>query len=190
MLYCQQVDLKIHHPWDQTKKLVKNLVALEPRTQSQAMYGDSTHFELGNIGVLSKHNLSESWYRVASPLVNKTMPWLEQMLDTFSSLNPDDSAISYMLGNGGEHVDWPHMQTALNFVFDNTDSNAYTWVKNSDHIETYPSIVNTAWILDTQKPHGITNSGERWALSIHFNRDYAEVKEWFDKHPQLIFGKT
>lgn len=189
MKYCQQVDLKIEHDWGQTKKVSKNLIGLESRAETKSMYGNSEHLTIGNLGVLSKHEPSESWYRIASPVVNKTMPWLAKMLDLFAELKPDDGAISLMCGSGAEHIDLPHMQSALNFIFDNTDNNAYTWVEYDDHFEQYPSIINTAWILDTQKPHGITNTGERWALSIHFNTDYHIVKNWFEQHPQLIFGK-
>ncbi len=190
MLNCQQVDLRIHHSWDQTKKVSKKLINLESRSEIASMYGNSEHIKLGNMGVLSKHELSESWYRIASPIVNSTMPWLSDMLDAMSILKPDDGVISLMNGIGAEHIDLPHMQTALNFIFDNSDDTAYTWVKDHEHYEQYPSVINTAWILDTQKLHGIVNKGERWALSIHFNTDYAIVKDWFDKHPQLIFGKT
>ena len=190
MKYCQQVDLRIEHDWGQTKKVSNNLIALESRAETRSMYGNSEHLTIGNLGVLSKHEPSKSWYRIASPVVNKTMPWLANMLDLFSELKPDDGAISLMFGSGAAHVDMPHMQSALNFIFDNSDNNAYTWVEYDDHFEQYPSIINTAWILDTQKPHGIANSGERWTLSIHFNTDYHIVKSWFEQHPQLIFGKS
>lgn len=188
MQFCQQVDIKINHDWEHTKKIVRQMISLESCTSITEQYGNSDHYELGNIGILSKHRLSKSWYRLASPVVNKTIPWLESMLTAFADLNPDDGAISYMMGNGGEHVDWPHMQTALNFIFDNTDKNAHTWVKSDNYYEEYPSTINTAWILNTQQLHGIVNTGERWALSIHFNTDYADVKSWFEQHPKLSFG--
>jgi hypothetical protein len=118
------------------------------------------------------------------------MPWLSGMLDKMSELNPDDGAISYMIGEGAGHIDAPHMKAALNYIFYNTDKTACTWVLLDANKETYPSDVNTAWLLDTQQLHGISNTGERWALSIHFNAEYNLVKEWFDNHPNLIFGNT
>ena len=190
MIYCQQVDLTIHHDWNKTKHMASKILEMENKIPVTETYGSSDHYTLGSMGTISKHNLSKSWYRLASPVVNKTMPWLTEFLEMVKELRPDDGAISYMKGRGGEHIDWPHMQTALNFVFDNTDDGAFTWVKQDEHYETYPSIINTAWILDTQKLHGISNVGHRWALSIHFNTDYEIVKKWFNEHPGLVLGKN
>lgn len=189
MHYCQPVDLEILHSWDTTVKLVKNLISAESHAKFIETHGSSDHYSVGNIGTLSKHQLSTSWNRIASPVVNKTMPWLQDMLDKFSELKPDDGCISVLIGDGGAHVDDPEMKTALNFVFYNTDPDAYTWVGNNKE-ERYQSIINTAWLLDTQQPHGIINSGERWTLSIHFNTDYNIVKQWFDSNPKLVFGET
>lgn len=189
MLYCQQVDLKIHHNWDHTIALVTKMLELEAQTTESESFGESEHFNLGNLGTISKHKISKEWYRFASPIVNKTMPWLAELLDQLKELKPDEGCISCLVGDGSEHIDMPDMQSALNFIFYNSDPTATTWVKDSEHSESYPSDINTAWILDTQKPHGINNSGERWSLSIHFNTDYHIVKEWFNNNPKLEFGE-
>jgi hypothetical protein len=185
--YCHKVNLTINHDWTPTKTLVTKLLALEDSAIVES-YGDADHYLLGKLGTISKHKVSKQWLRLSSPVVNKSIPWLTTMLERMTELKPDDGAISFMTGNGGEHIDFPHLQTALNFIITNTDPAAYTWVKDDTHCETYPSNVNTAWLLNTQKLHGIQNSGERWSLSIHFNTDYFVVKEWFDKHPNLVFG--
>lgn len=188
-MYCQQVDLVIEQDWSRTKTVMNKLRELEIHA-IQSQHGLSTHYQLGSLGTLSKHNLSQSWYRVASATINQTMPWLAELLEQLQELLPDNGCISYMQGPGAEHVDDPNMKSALNFIFENSDTGAYTWVKHNEHYETYPSDINTAWILDTQKPHGIENTGERWSLSIHFNTEYDKVKQWFDNNPSLIFGKT
>lgn len=184
----QQVQLTINHDWTKTKSVVNNIISIDRTKLEQESYGQSEHYSLKSLGVLSVHSLSNCWYRVVGPVVNRTMPWLTELLDTMKELNPDDGAISYMIGNGGEHIDLPHMSTALNYIFDNTDALAYTWVNNVGK-ETYSSDIGTAWILNTQLPHGIVNNGNRWALSIHFDQDYNTVAEWFNRHPNLIFGK-
>ena len=188
-MYCQQVDLVIQQDWSRTKTVMNKLRELETRA-TQSQYGLSTHYDLGALGTISKHSPSQSWYRISSTVINQTMPWLAGMLAQMQELLPDEGCISVMFGPGAEHIDVPEMKTALNYIFDNSDPSAYTWVKHNEHYETYPSDINTAWILDTQKLHGIENTGERWSLSIHFNAEYDKVKQWFDNNPSLIFGKT
>jgi hypothetical protein len=142
------------------------------------------------MGIIIKHRPSKSWYRLASSVVNKTMPWHSEFLTLIKHLKPDEGTISYLSGSASQHVDFPHARTALNFVFDNTDPDAFTWVRTNEHFEVYPSAINTAWLLDTQQLHGVSNNGIRWSLCIHFETEYNVVKKWFDENPSLIFGKN
>lgn len=187
MMFCRSIDLTINHNWAPTLNAVKKLLDLEPNAHCYD-YGNAKHYDLKSLGTISKQVYSESWRRISSPVLKKSLPWLDDFLLTMAELKPDDGALSLMIGQGAGHVDWPHMQTALNYIIDNTDENAYTWVEDGDTRETYPSTVNTAWLLNTQKLHGIENKGIRWSLSIHFNQDYSVVSKWFDEHPNLIFG--
>jgi hypothetical protein len=187
--YCQKLDLTIQQDWNAIIDQTLRLLALEEKASSETV-GASDHYLLGQLGTISKHNPSKSWYRVASPVVNRSMPWLVDWLDSMSELKPDDSCISFLRGNGKEHIDVPEMKTALNFIIANTDSEAFTWIRDGEIYETYPSKVNTAWLIDTQKLHGIENVGERWSLSIHFNEEYEVVKSWFDNRPNLKYGNT
>jgi hypothetical protein len=182
--YCQKLDLKIEHDWNTTIAQTLRLLELEDRAAVETV-GASDHYVLGSLGTISKHNPSKSWYRLASPVINRSMPWLDAWLESMAELEPDDGCISFLRGNAQEHVDVPEMKTALNFIITNTDPDAVTWIQDGDDYETYPSEVNTAWLINTQKLHGIKNSGERWSLSIHFNADYATVKNWFDNHANL-----
>jgi hypothetical protein len=181
------VSLTINHNWEPTIKRVKNLLLFENQVDSYEN-GLSDHFDLNSLGSISKHRLSKSWHRVSGPAVNKTMPWLDDFLKSMSELNPDDGSISFLDGNAGGHVDLQQYPSALNYVFYNTDPEAHTWIRNGDNIEIYPSAIGSAWILDTQKEHGIKNSGIRYSLSIHFGANYQTVKQWFDKQTNLTFG--
>ena len=186
----KKVELTIVHDWQGTMNTAKKLLSIKLNSTSVTDFGNSKHYDLKSLGVISDHSLSPSWHRFSGPVINKTMPWLEKMLYMFKELNPDDGCISYMLGTGGEHVDIPEAKTSLNYIFYNSDSSAYTWsIDDGENKKSYPSDINTAWLLDTQKLHGITNTGERWALSIHFNCEYEKVSSWFNKYNNLIFGK-
>lgn len=182
----RQVNLTIDHNWAVTKQLVEKLLKLESHSSPEA-YGDSDHYSLNSLGTISRHKASKSWYRVAGHTVNHTMPWLARMLELMKELDPDDGCISKSVGNGARHVDFPQMRAAVNYIFDNTDENAYTNVI-SDHGEfRYPSVVNTSWILNTQIPHEIISNGIRWTLSIHFDADYEQVQQWFERNDNLVF---
>lgn len=183
----RQVPLQIEHDWSQTKSFIKKLMTLKD-SSVVSDYGNSSHYDFKALGTLSEHKLSPSWYRLAGPKVNKTMPWLNSFLESMKELEPDEGCISYMIGSGGEHVDLPHLKSALNYIFESSDSSAHTWLRHGDVVERYPSDLNTAWIINTQVPHGIQNSGERWALSIHFGVEYEKVVEWFSHHPQLFLN--
>jgi hypothetical protein len=183
----QQVPIIINHNWEHTKALARRLFELKEHGDASD-FGNSTHYDFAHLGTLSDHKLSKNWYRVAGPAISKTMPWLPELLDTMKELNPDDGAISYLNGDGAEHTDVPSNASALNYVIDSTDDTAYTWVKIGNNVFTYPSDKSSAWILNTQIPHGISNAGIRWTLSIHFDCEYNQLSDWFESRGQLIFG--
>jgi hypothetical protein len=186
-MYYSKVNLTINHDWARTKSMMKNLLALRNKVDPEE-YGSSDHYNLKSLGTVSDHRCSKEWNRVAGPSINGTMPWLQNMIKTFSPLNPDEGCISYLNGVGAGHIDLPENKTALNYIFDNSDELAYTWIEYDGDKQTYSSEVGSAWLLDTQQMHGIENAGERWTLSIHFNSDYSTVCAWFKEHPELVFG--
>jgi hypothetical protein len=182
-----QVSLTINHNWDTTLHVFDKLNELRGKHIDTIDDNGSWHYDLGALGVISDHKDSNNWKRIAGTAIQQTMPWLSTMLSLLSELNPDDGAISMLDGNGAPHIDKNSYPSALNFIFKNSDNNAYTWVSGSNGKESYPSLVNTAWIINTQYLHGIENLGKRYSLSIHFGAEYDKVKEWFNKHPKLEF---
>jgi hypothetical protein len=188
-MYCRPINLTINHNWDDTIKVMKKLLALKDHNLNVESYGNAQHYNLGSLGTISDHMLSANWNRLSGPVIDQTMPWLSNMLESMQHLTHDNGCISYIIGNGASHIDFPHMKTALNYVFKNTDSSAFTWVNDGTINETYPSNVGDAWLLNTQIPHGVTNSGERWTLSIHYDAEYDQVSKWFDSQTDLVFGK-
>ena len=179
----------IHHDWIQTIDRVKKLLPLTEHVKSER-HGNATHFLMKSLGTISEHWDSKSWYRVAGPSVEQTMPWIHDLLSCMAELQPDDSCISILDGAAESHIDLPEIPSALNYIFYTTDSEAHTWLKDGSVIETHPSTVGSAWIIDTQKEHGVVNNGIRYSLSIHFKADYQTIKQWFNSQTQssLTFG--
>jgi hypothetical protein len=190
--YFHRVPLTINHDWEPTIRAAKKMMAFEQYTDSTPYPPDagelgSAHFDLKSLGVLSKNYKSPNWYRIAGPLIVKTMPWLPTMISDLKDLGPDDGAISFLTGNAAEHVDQPKDLSALNYIFYNTDPEAHTYVKHDDYCDTYPSIVGETWILDATARHGILNAGERWNLSVHFSAPYSDLKAWFDRTGPMVY---
>lgn len=186
--YCQQVDLTIVQNWEPVKSTATKLFKLKNCSAAEP-FGASDHYDLGSLGLVSDHRYSDHWLRVAGPVINKTMPWINDLLFAMKDLTPDEGCISFLSGPGTAHIDLPYLKTALNYIFESQDENAVTWVDTPLGKEFYPSRVNTAWILDTQQQHGIDNKGDRWSLSIHFGAEYNLVRDWFMLNQPLIFGK-
>ena len=194
--YFQRVPLGINHNWEVTILAAKKMLSLEPHAKSIGTYppaaGEfgSEHFDLKSFGTISKNYKSPKWYRLAGPLISRSMePWLSSMLKEMQSLEPDEGAISFLPTDGSEHVDQAKDLSALNYIFYNTDPDAYTYVSKNGFYGIYPSEVGEAWILDATTSHGIKNIGERWTLSIHFAAPYQDLKSWFDQRSakQLMF---
>jgi hypothetical protein len=192
--YFQRVPLTINHDWELTVRAAKKMQEFEQHAKSSTYPPDagaegSAHYDLKSLGVLSKHYKSASWYRMAGPMLDRTMPFLKNMLLVMTELGPDGGAVSFLSGNGGEHVDQDKDLSAVNYIFYNTDPEAHTYVTHGNYYGTYPSVVGEAWILDSTVRHGLKNSGDRWNLSIHFSVPYQVLREWFDQRTpeQLIF---
>jgi hypothetical protein len=187
----QQVPLTIYQDWNQTLAAANKLLALKNH-QSPESFGQADHYSLKLLGNISEHIPSKSWFRISSHIINKTMPWLDQMLNMMRELKPDDGAISLLKGDGASHIDLPFIPSALNYIFYSTDPAAHTWICDNDLIEKHPSTVNSAWIIDTQKQHGIANNGTRYTLNIHFGVEYVTLRKWFNRQTQasLTFGSV
>lgn len=185
----KSVPLVINHDWASTVARMNKLLPLQKHCKVEE-YGTADHYIMNSLGTLSKQWDSKSWYKFAGPAINSTMPWIEQLLTYISELRPNDGGISFLDDHGAAHYDLPSDPSALIYIVHNTDPDAYTWFKNENQVESYPSIVGSAWIINTQVEHGIWNQGTRYALSIHFKEPYEIVKKWFqDKTQQdLTFG--
>ena len=184
----QPVPLTIHHDWSLTINRMKKIMALEPKFTSSIFQEQSDHLDMKSLGNISRHRHSDCWYRLSGTAINATMPWLEDMLSVMKDIKPDGGCISFLQGNGGAHIDVPEFPSALNYVFYSTDPDAHTWFKNDDKLETHSSAVDSVWLINTQVEHGIANTGIRYSLSIHFEKDYNTVLDWFNSRPHLTFG--
>ena len=190
--FYQQLPIVINHNWDKTMAVMLKLMQLANHAEVEP-YGKADHYLLKSLGTISKHWDSDKWYRLSGPAITKTMPWLPGMLDFMRELEPDGACVSYIVGNGGAHIDKDirPVPSALNYIFYNTDPTANTYfLVEQNTVAAHPSNSGEAWLIDTQIEHGVANKGTRWNLSIHFGVEYKTALEWFASKDlaNLVFG--
>ena len=181
-----KLDFKINQDWAAVTERSLSLIE-QAKTRHSAVepYGNATFYHIGQLGSVSHHHISKNWHNVVGPWTYKFLPWLETMLADMAELEPR-YAISVMIGDGAEHVDFDDVPTAFNYPVATTD--AVTYVRYNDMEYTYPSITNEPWLLNTQYPHGVRNNEFRVVFNVHFSKPYPVVKSWFAARPNLVYG--
>jgi hypothetical protein len=185
-VYCNQVKIDINYDWQKLKSAIQKILLLKDQHTDMSDDGAAIHYYYGSLGAISDHKDSNQWLRLSGPVVQLAAPGIVEFVNSLTDLQIDNWSISVLTGDGAEHVDRASTPSALNFIIECSDIESYAWVNDNGICETYPSEVNTAWILDTQHPHGIKNNGVRYTLSIHFQIPYNELKEWFKIKGLLI----
>jgi hypothetical protein len=139
--------------------------------------------------MLSRHNVNPDWIMGRSGIVDKTMPWINELLTALRDINPTGYWVGAMKGDVYGHADNKKDQAALNYIIHCEDKSAYTWIDDGTVKEQYPSIPHTAWLINAQVKHGISNTGTRHTFSIRFDTPYEIVRAWFNENSNnLTFG--
>lgn len=180
------VDIKINQDWQRVTEMAKDLIHRSKTQYSEIKpVGNTNYYHLGPLGSVGHHYVSLDWHFVGGPWVNKYLPWAQQMLDDMKDLNPN-FVLSVANGDIAEHIDFDTYPTAVNYPIYDTD--AETYVLDQDREYKYPSLKDQAWMLNTQYPHGVRNTGTRVVITMKFATDYQTTRAWFDAHPGLIYG--
>ena len=180
------VDVRIIQNWDPVVEQAQQLIKKSKTNYSEKIdYGNSTFYHIGALGSVVQHNISHNWHNLVGPWTKKYLPWLSGMLLDMAALEPR-YGISIMEGYGGEHTDFPDVPTAFNYPVSTTQAETYVKFNGSEYC--YPSIADQPWILNTQCLHGIRNNEFRVVFNLHFGKPYTEVKQWFNDHPNLVYG--
>jgi hypothetical protein len=194
--YCQQIPLVLNHDWATTIAAMRKLEAINEASERKSFKSVTTRslgyqedHKLGAYGMISRHNTNPEWLMGRSGIVDKTMPWLTELLDALKEANPTGCWVGSMRGNVDKHKDNFKDQCALNYIIECEDSTAHTWIDDGNIREEYPSIPHTAWLINAQVPHGISNVGQRFTFSIRFDKPYEDVKTWLLANSNnLTFG--
>lgn len=74
----------------------------------------------------------------------------------------------------------------LNFVVSSSDIEASIYFEHDQGITTAKTAPGTLWLLDTDKPHGVKNSGMREVFQLMFHSPYGQVLQWLEDNPDFL----
>ena len=187
------VDITIHQDWADVRKSYNIMYDKSKHSKGVAntdtdlskMYSFENNFlSIDYTGVHSKF-----WGFLTGDLLLSTLPWANQAIDLFADLDPN---IFYhkSLQDVKKHTDYKDSSDVcnINFVISCEDPDAVTTSWDNDVPYSYPSIVNTAWLIDPSLPHEIRCNGSREALQFKFQHSYKEVSAFLDQHEPIILG--
>ena len=194
-----QVDLVISHDWSKTVSLYnliyKKWIQDELPGKKWVEEYHTYQFDFSSYGSLVSLDSITDKEKTAGmlngPIVESTLPWIKNLKKDLSSLNLVAVAFYETQGSIHRHKDGllsdqkDKGHCRLNYIV--TDCEAVTYVDSDGVIDHYPSIANTAWLLNTQKEHWVENQTKRHLFQLTFNQPYEEVREWFQQRGPLRY---
>ena len=187
------VDITIHQDWADVRK-IHDIIYEKSKHRTPDVDHDTDYakrYLFGNTTLAVDHTgiHSKNWGFLSGDLLLSKLPWAKQAIDLFADFDP---IILYhkSLQNVKKHTDYKYSTEIcnINFVTSCEDPNAVTTSWDNDVPYSYPSIVNTAWLIDPSLPHEIHCNGSREALQFKFHHSYKEVSAFLDQHEPIILG--
>jgi hypothetical protein len=180
------VKLKFNQDWTPALNIAQKLIdRVKTQHSDVRVRSNTTFYDLGPIGSVGHHHISDDWHTVTGDWTTKYLTWLPKLLADTAELVPQYS-INIMNGNGAEHTDFPDVPTALNYPLNTTGAETYLLYEGQEYC--HPSLIDQPWLINTQYPHGVRNTECRLVFNMHFAADYVTVKKWFDQRPSLVYG--
>jgi hypothetical protein len=205
-MIVSKIDILFDLDWDPVfKKFIylKDLINKQPPTKSLTTTFGETRYDFGDNGSFMFYNnisnIKNSSGALTGRIIENLLPWQEQLKNDFKEINLTGIGLQWGIDDLLCHVDGvddPGQELSkaggihhckLNYSL--TDNDAITYAKNDDgSVETYPTVKNTAYLIDTTKPHWVKNSSTRFLFQLTFHEDFRKVNQWFSEHPGLSYG--
>jgi hypothetical protein len=195
-----KINLRIEQDWApviQKFDRVKNLLISYPTEKAKWIDGyKGFRYDFGQSGSFLFFDSITEHKKTAGALsglmLENVLPWLSQLKIDFAELNLASAGIQGSVGKLLKHRDGQELietkkHCKLNYIID--DYTDITYVENdNNNISEYPSIKNTAWLIDTTKNHWVeNNTGPRYIFQLTFHQAYNEVAEWLSNKEALIY---
>ena len=192
-----KIDIKFINDWSLLIKKYQKFQQVLTAKSGSGEYIEgykACRYDFGTSGSLVSYDSIVSGTDVASSangkIVEAELPWIDKLKQNMSELNIQAVAFQSNFGSLNPHCDGQEesgtiFHCKLNYIIDDYDACSY--VKDGETVLSYPSIKDTAWLLDTTKLHWVNGTGQRYIFQICFHQKYSEVLEWFNDHPGLVY---
>lgn len=201
-MICQIENIQRLHDTDWTKigKIFQRLWDrietgdLENKCHFEPSY-NAKIFSMGEFGgILENRSLTNGtpWRTWTGLSLSRLLPWAEPLIQDAkqNNINFINFAYSRHLSYISAHIDGKTAEEKcdehcnLNFIVRSDDFDAHTWSENQ--LNEHHSLPGTAWLLETNSPHGVKNSGVRDVFQIKFHSSFHQVKHWLENNPKLL----
>lgn len=210
MLYqVKNSTLLTEFDWERTQYIFQelwNLVSagdMKDRFYYDEDYKANT-YSLGNYGgVIENFSLTRGspWITWTGPLLESVIPWTTDLKNKLQNSGLDFVNFTYTrhLVDIDKHIDGKSKSERIdilnsgqghcniNYMIYCENPDSYTYVEDEKgNRSTYQSTPGTAWLLQTDVPHGVVNKGRREAFQIKFHSSFDKVKHWLEKNPDFL----
>ena len=197
-----QIDLLKNTDWTRVQNVFGTLWTkidageFNDRTTFEPAY-NSTVYSLGNYGSVNESfglTGGVAWRTWSGSLLEQCIPWSQPLKEKIKALGLNFVTYSYLRHSSpiNEHIDGKTAKEGkrghcnINFLLKCDDPYAYTWVSDGSTTLSYPSDPNRAWLLQTDIPHAVVNTGVRESFQIKLDSPYHEVAEVLKQNPTLL----
>jgi hypothetical protein len=195
-----KIQFLIDHDWNtliQKYQYLKKTLVNFPESKGKYIGGyNAFRYDFGPAGsIIYYDSLTQNKKAagaISGTIVENFLPWVSKLKADLSELNLVSISFQENTENLLAHRDGQENSTItkhckLNYILDNYTDVTYTQDDNGI-INTYSSIKNTAWLIDTTKKHWTENNTRaRYVFQLTFHRDYNEVSRWFDQKGKLHY---
>jgi hypothetical protein len=195
-----KIQFLIDHDWNpliQKYQYFKKTLINFPESKGKYIDGCNEYrYDFGAAGSIIYYNSitqnKKAAGAISGAIVENFLPWVSKLKADFSELNLVAIAFQENTENLLAHRDGQenHSTTQhckLNYILDNYTDVTYVQDDNGT-VNTYSSIKNTAWLIDTTKKHWTENNTEpRYLFQLVFHQDYHKIAQWFNRNGPLHY---
>ena len=196
----QKIDLDLSHmDWTKVRQMYDGI---ENRFQQGLLVPDgvtsygSQRYRLGREGMsgsvmVDQQHTQQPWVAWCGRLLEDMVPELNSIGRQMKRDGLDFVTLTYnrMTGPIGRHADGKPRgeatrgQCNINYIIGCSDAEARTHAVMPDGtMQSYDSLPDTAWCLDTSVPHWVECSGEREFIQMCVHEPLDRVVDWFHHH--------
>lgn len=199
-MLASKISITFKHDWSNLIKkydYLKTLLNNSPKAKSKWVDAyKAERFDFGESGSYVSFDTNTLIPGTASSLngkiVENMIPWIDQLKNDLSELKLANIGFQGNYGSIERHNDnkdesGMEGHCKLNYIIDN--SNTISYAERDGIVESYPSEKDTGWLLDTTTVHWVEGEGQRYLFQLTFDQPFSEVLEWFEKHPNLVYGE-